>query len=218
MLIESKFNNDFFQLANFYQPQIDPVYCSVATSVIILNALYKTSEIPSQKIAEIQRPEHKGVIEFHSFLQSSFFNAKTDKIKQKDIIEYKAKNAKGEYDAGVSLGDFAKILKSYGLKVKKVYANKNDKKSLAKFRADLKKYLADDKKFIALNFDGKILGTKTGGHISPAVAYHEESDSVLILDVALHKNQWYFAPVSKLYDAMNSKDGDKFRGYLIVWR
>ena len=31
----SKYKNDFYQLVNFYQPQINPLYCSVASSVIV---------------------------------------------------------------------------------------------------------------------------------------------------------------------------------------
>ena len=34
-MARSKFNTDFYQLAHFYQPQINPVYAGVATSVIL---------------------------------------------------------------------------------------------------------------------------------------------------------------------------------------
>lgn len=222
-LIESKYNNDFFQLVNFYQPQINPLYCGIATSVILLNALNESHEIKSQKEAEILKPKIYGgdKIEFHEYLQSNFLNDETNKIKRKEIIELKAQkiNKKGEkfYDAGLSLTNLADILsKTHKLKVKKIFAKRNDEKSINKFRNYLKKYLADDKYFIVANFYGKRLKNKTGGHISPIGAYHEKSDSVLVLDVALHKDRWYFVSVKDLYSAMNSKDGDNYRGYLIV--
>lgn len=222
-LESSHYKNDFYQLANYYQPQINPVYCAVATGTMLLNAIHGDDEIPSQKESQIQRPESLGggVIEFHSYSQLSFLNDKTDKIKRSEIITYEdPKEIKGDkeiYDAGISLSDFAKMLAtSYDLKVIVKYARKNDAKEINNFRSDLKKYLFDDKKFIAANFDGKIFGNKTGGHISPLAAYDEESDSILVLDVALHKNTWYWVGVEDFYKAMNSKDGDFYRGYLVV--
>lgn len=219
MLFESNYNNDFFQLVNFYQPQINPVYCSIASSVIVLNALYN-GKIPSNKEGEITKPQELGggVLEFPLNLQSSFFDKKISKIKAQKIVEMAQKDKNGNYDAGVSLADLASMLEKKGLDVKKIYAEENGAKALNNFRRDLKKYLADKDHFILVNFDGKILGTKTGGHVSPLAAYHKKSDSILVLDVALHKNKWYFAPVEKLYEAMHSKDGENFRGYLIVSR
>ena len=109
-LTRSQFKNDFYQLANFYQAQINPVYCSAATSVAILNAL-NYGEISSQKISEITKPDG-GIIEFKLYTQQGFLNEETDKIKAHDIIEYKAANGevfdgtdwKETYDAGLSLG------------------------------------------------------------------------------------------------------------------
>jgi len=218
----SKYKNDFYQLVNFYQPQINPLYCSVATSVIVLNALHN-GEIVSQKALEIAKPTSDGmrVAEFRSYSQLTFLNAKTDKIKKREIIEFKqpkeVKNGKKVFDAGLSLADLKDILsKVYKLKVSLVYAEKDNAKSVNNFRSDLKKYLNDNRNFVIVNFDGKALGAKVGGHISPLAAYDEESDSVLVLDVALHKETWYFVPLAKLYEAMNSKDGENYRGYLVV--
>ena len=222
MLNESQFKNDFYQLINFFQPQINPLYCSAATSTIILNAL-NYSNIPSQKSAEVTKPEAMGggVLEFHSYLQSNFFNEKTDRIKKREIIDLKAPSKKIDgkeiYDPGLNLATLSKILSQvYGLKTKVTYVAKINEKSINKFRQKLKEVLADDKNFMIVNFDGMLIGNKTRGHVSPVGAYDEKTDSVLVLDVALHKNSWYFVSVEKLFAAMNSKDGDSFRGYLVV--
>jgi hypothetical protein len=224
MLNESQFKNDFYQLINFFQPQINPLYCSAATSTIILNAL-NYGNISSQKQAEVTKPEVMGggVLEFHSYLQSGFFNEKTDRIKKREIINLKAPSKKIDgkeiYDEGLNLSDLLKILSQvYGLKTKVTYVEKMNEKSLNKFRQKLKEVLADDKNFMIVNFDGMLIGNKTRGHISPVAAYDEKTNSVLVLDVAIHKNPWYFVSVEKLFAAMNSKDGDSFRGYLIVGR
>ncbi len=218
-LERSQFKNDFYQLANFYQPQINPLYCAVATGTMIVNAL-NYGNIESQKVSEVKSPKSDRIIPFPSHSQLSFLNEKTDKVKKREVIEYKEPtiiDGKENYDAGVSLSDFARILqKAYKLRVRLIYANKLDEKSIDQFRQFVKESTADKKSFIALNFNGKILGLKTGGHISPIAAYDEESDSILVLDVALHKNMWYWVDVESIYEAMNTKDGNTYRGYLII--
>lgn len=221
-LQRSEFKNDFYQLINFYQPQENPLYCSVATATIISNAL-DYGKISSQKLAEIKIPQSDKIIEYNIYQQKTFLNKKTENIKKRAVIEYRQpKNKVGNqkiYDAGVSIADFSQMLKiAHGFKTELTYAKKNDKKSIEEFRNKLKEVLLDDKNFIVANFDGKILGSLTKGHISPLVAYDEFSDCVLILDVALHKNQWYWTDVEKLYQAMNSKDGETYRGYLVISR
>jgi hypothetical protein len=190
--------------------------------VIVLNAL-KYGNIPNQKELEVQVPASLGggLVAYNLYSQINFLNAATDKIKLREIIELKKpkelKNGKEMFDAGISLSDLHDILKNaYKVKVKMVYAEKDNAKSVNKFRQDLKEILADNKHFIIANFDGKVLGANTGGHMSPLAAYDQETDSVLVLDVALHKELWYFTPLSKLYEAMNTKDSDHYRGYLVV--
>ena len=224
MLERSHFKNDFYQLANFYQPQVNPFFCAVATSVIILNAL-NYENIPSQKELEILKPKALGGenIEWHLYSQQTFFSDKTDAIKKREIIELRAPKTKVEgkeiYDPGLALTDLAKILKQvYRLKVSTTYAEKNDEKSIEKFRNDAKKILADKKSFLVVNFDGKVLKQPREGHVSPLAAYDEENDSLLVLDVALHKNQWYWVSLTQLFAAMNTKDGDVYRGYLTISR
>lgn len=221
-LQSSQFKSDFYQLVNFYQPQANPLFCGPASGVIVLNAL-EHGKIASQKEIEVKRPEAMGggVVEFKSYSQLSFLNDKTDKIKKREIINLKAPktviDGKEVYDPGLTIGEFSSILsKVYKLKTKLTYIEKNDKESTNKFRDLLKKYLNEDKKFVLANYDGKVLGSNTGGHISPLVAYDEKSDSVLVLDVALHKEMWYWASVDDMFKAMNTKDGDLYRGYLIV--
>ncbi len=222
-LDRSQSNSDFYQLVNFYQPQANPLYCSIATGTILLNATRNRSEIANQKENQVILPESigGGVAEFHSYSQLSFLNNRTDAIKKREIIQLKAASGKrdGEdlFDAGLSLADFSKIMTQvYEFKVSQNHVEKNNAENLAKFRDDLKKYLADDKNFVVVNFDGKIVGNGTRGHFSPLAAYDKKSDSVLILDVALHKTDWYWIDLLTLFEAMNTKDGDTYRGYLII--
>jgi hypothetical protein len=223
-LNNTEYKNDFYQMAENFQPQINPLYCGIATSVIILNTIYEGEKIPSQSAIEIKKPKVLGgkSIPFNSFSQITFLNKKTDKIKDKKVINLtnitkETENDAKNFDAGVGLKQLADILrKAYHLRVKLIYAKNNDEKSVAKFRKIIKKVVLDDERYLVSNFNGNLLGLKTGGHISPIAAYDEVSDSVLVLDVAGHKNGWYWAKVIDLYSAMHSKDGYNYRGYLVI--
>jgi hypothetical protein len=222
-LESSQYKNDFYQLAEHFQPQINPLYCGVASAVIILNTFDEGKEIASQKELEVSRPKAfgGGNIAFNSYSQLSFLNEKTDKVKDRKIINLQNitaenKNNPKSFDAGVTLKQFSDILKVYQLKTKVVYVDKVDEDSLDKFKKLLKEILTENQKFVLVNFDGKSLGLKTRGHISPIAAFDEASNSALIMDVAGHKNGWYRVGISDLMKAMNTKDGENYRGYLVV--
>jgi hypothetical protein len=123
-----------------------------------------------------------------------------------------------DYDPGLNLNDFSKILKIHKIKSKIFFQKDSNEQAIKNFRNIAKKILNDDKNFLVVNFDGKIIGNSTNGHICPVVAYDENSDSLLILDVALHKNPWYWVDLKDMVKAMNSLDNEQYRGYLIVSR
>ncbi len=222
----SQFKNDFFELADHFQPQINQFYCGPATSVIILNAISHHGESPSQKDLEAKAPKafgyNKNKIEFKTYSQLTFLNDKTNKIKDRKIVELQNitptnENDVKNFDPGLTLAQLRDILsKTYNLKVKLTYVENADNKTVNEFRSLVKKVVVDNKKYLVSNFNGQLLGQKTRGHISPIIAYDESSDSVLVMDVAGHKNGWYWAEIYDLVDAMNTKDGDKYRGYLVI--
>ncbi|MBL6664852.1 MAG: hypothetical protein ISQ34_03315 [Rickettsiales bacterium] len=221
-LNRSNFKNDFYQLVNFYQPQINPLYCSAATAAMIINAS-NYGQISSQKTGEINKPKKLGggKIPFKLYLQEDFFNQKVQKIKSTEIIILsKPKTIDHDdpvYDPGVTLSEYNEMLKyGHNFKTAKIHADNNHEQQVNRFRINLKQTLSENKKFMIVNYYGKKIGSKTGGHLSPIAAYDEESDSVLILDVALHKGTWFWVKVTNLYNAMHTKDGEKYRGYLIV--
>lgn len=219
MLRSSYQYNDFYHLANFYEHQINPLYCSAATATMILNALNYGS-IKSQKSREVVVPDSNTVIPYPLYTQDSFFNDLTDKIKSREIIDFKQYtkivDGKKIYDAGVNLTDFSKMLMAYNLKVEKYHASEFNPKDIRSFRKLVIEVVRDKEKFIIANYDGQTIGQKTAGHISPIVAYNGARDYVLILDVALHKNPWFWVSIEDLYKSMNTMDGESFRGYLVV--
>ena len=60
-LMRSEYKNDYFQLADNFQPQLNPLYCGIASSVIVLNSMrLSTSGVPSQEAIEVNVPEALG--------------------------------------------------------------------------------------------------------------------------------------------------------------
>lgn len=215
----SQYKKDYYQLAHMFQPQINPLYCGIASSVIVLNAMrLPQGKVENQTQIQIKKPEvwGGGFVPFKSYSQQTFLNSETDKVKKKEIIELKniGSKQKEDLDPGLTLTQLSQILESYQVNVSKHHAQGEN--NLQIFRSHLKKYLSEDKHFILANFKGKIMGSQTGGHISPIAAYDEKSDSLLLLDVAGHKQPWHWVPVNLFYKGMNSLDGKQYRGWLIL--
>ena len=221
----AKYKQDFFQLAQTYQPQINPLYCGIASSVMVLNALrLQKNTAPNQPELEVQTPKAFGAstFTFPSYSQLTFLNVDTDRVKPRRIIELKNITKENElnpsaFDPGVTLAQLQRLLEVYKTEVQLRYAfDANTQRGSRLFRETAKTVLADHERFLIVNFKGGRLGTTTGGHITPVVAYDSLSDSVLLMDVASHKNPWYWVPVPHLYQAMHTKDGDHYRGYIVV--
>ena len=219
-LLRSKHKNDYFQLAHHFQPQANPLYCGIASSVIVLNALrLKQNSVPSQSLVEVDVPKvlGGGRLAYLSYSQLTFLNEKTDVVKTRSVIEMKdLESSKEELDPGLMLAQLKEILEVYESKVEMFYADEEGESAVASFRKHLKLILKEDKKFLLVNFYGKTMGTQAEGHISPVAAYEGKTDSVLLLDVAGYLNPWYWVPVEHLYLAMHTLDGKTHRGYLIV--
>lgn len=200
----------------------NPFYCGVASMVTVLNALRANKgTIPSQEGLYFDLLEADGNIRhipYQLYSQKTFLNDETDKVK--DRAEIWPKNYEetdhSNFNPGLDLDEVKKMLKIYDAKVTVRYADDEIDTGIDRFRNRLKKHLLDDDHFMIANFDGQILGAHVGGHYSTVAAFHERTDSVLLLDPAAHKNPWYWAPLPHLYFAMHTKAGDKFRGYLIV--
>ncbi len=218
-LLRSKYNNDYFELSSHFQPQLNPLYCGIASSVIVLNSLrLPKGAVPSQAEIEVSVPKAigGGTLTYPAHSQLTLLGKKTDKIKQRDVIELRSKSEEHQYDPGLTLKQLKGVLESYDLTVTIHQADSYTKKHIDEFRNTIKKVLHDEDHFIIVNLNGRIYGAATDGHISPLAAYDEISDSVLILDVAGYLNPWHWVPVGDLYAAMNTLDGNEYRGYLVI--
>ncbi len=219
-LARSLYKTDFFQLVNNFQPQANPLYCGIASSVIVLNTMrLNRNAIPSQKPIEVEVPKDMGGGRLHypAYSQLTLLGERTEPVKPRAVIELKnTGKGGGEIDPGLKLAQLKGVLEAYDTRVELHYADLDPEDIVAVFREDLKAVLADSVRFMVVNFKGRMMGTPTEGHISPVAAYDQKTDSVLLLDVAGHLNPWYWVPVAHLYGAMHTLDGNQYRGYLVV--
>ena len=61
---------------------------------------------------------------------------------------------------------------------------------------DATRGLSESDRFVLLNFNRRFTGEVGGGHWSPLAAYHEASDSVLLMDVARYKYPPVWVPLA----------------------
>ena len=75
----AKYKNDFYQLVNFFQPQINSLYCGIASSVIVLNAL-NYGDITSNSYGETTLPKTMGgkTLPYNLYTQQNFLNNETN--------------------------------------------------------------------------------------------------------------------------------------------
>lgn len=115
--------------------------------------------------------------------------------------------------SGLSLAKAAALAESVGLHSDIVYA---DTLNVDTFRERLKSNLAREGDFILVNYDRRALRQSGVGHISPVAAYDSDNDSFLILDEAAYKYPFTWVPTQLLFDAIHTRDGDQYRGILLI--
>jgi len=86
--------------------------------------------------------------------------------------------------------------------------------SAEEFREHLKRSNDPAHRYI-INFDRKMIFGAGAGHHSPIGGYFENEDLVFVLDVNRDYRPW-LVERTRLFDAMNTWDGDKKRGMLLI--
>jgi hypothetical protein len=215
---------DFFKLANHFESQNNKIYCGVASSVIVLNALRVRNGDKQNKKPEASSVLSKADTEYIPIVFSPYFdrytqnNIFTSQSKSKFEILGKPLRQKGsedeKRDIGLQLAQLQELLQAHDLKVQKRVAG--GKNTLERFRKDVKKNLKTRDDYLLVNYTRKTLKQKGGGHISPLGAYDSETDSVLIMDVNSNKADWVWVSMSLLFDSMNTFDTVENRGYLLI--
>ena len=188
--LKESINSNLLELLSHFTTQQTTTYCGVASVVMVLN---------SSSLTKPADPEHAP---YHYFTQEEFF---TDQVK--NII-----TKKEVIDHGITLNQLNSIAQTFGLKTSMYYANQLN---LEKFGKILKKAISNGQ-FVIVNFLRSGLNQVGGGHHSPVAAYDEKQDRFLMLDVARYKYPAYWVKTKDLWQATHTKDGDTWRGFIII--
>jgi hypothetical protein len=114
---------------------------------------------------------------------------------------------------GLTLPKLAALAQETGLRAEAVHADTVD---FDAFRTRLKENLARTGDFVVVNYDRRVLQQEGSGHISAVGAYDDTRDAFLVLDQAAYNYPFTWVPASLLYEAVNTRDGERFRGILLV--
>lgn len=195
LLAEATAKAAFSALVRFYVSERMDTYCSVASGVMVLNAL----RVPS--------PPQPLVFPYHEFDQDNFFDEAVLRLKPAPAVAA----------AGMTLGELAEVLRSHGLQVDVHHASATP---IEQFRTIAREAAARDDRFVVVNLWRAALGQAGPGHFSPIAAYHAASDRFLVMDVARYKYAPWWVDTKRLWTAMNTVDPAvrKTRGFLVVRR
>lgn len=192
-LLQSSYNQAYWPLATYFETQRNQAYCSVATSVMALNAL------------GIKRPSTALYPDYPFFTQQDFFASVDARTADPEVVSRE----------GMTLAQLGSVLTSHAVSVDSISADTLD---AAQLRNLLKKHLREQDRFVLFNFNRSFIGEVGGGHWSPLAAYHEGSDSVLLMDVARYKYPPVWVPLADLLRGAQDHDSvsGKARGLLVV--
>ncbi|EDO31596.1 predicted protein [Nematostella vectensis] len=189
----------FLSLSSCYKTQSELTYCGLSTLAVTLNALC----IDPQRIWKTP---------WRWYTEDLLDNCRPLEVVKK---------------AGITMEEFACLAKCNGA-VCSITRTEDTEQSFQLFRDTVisvctgRRGLCDDPlhalELMVVLFHRATLTQHGEGHYSPVAAYDEESDSVLILDVARYKYPPFWTPVRMLFNAMLPKDPVtiKSRGYFVL--
>ena len=116
---------------------------------------------------------------------------------------------------GMTLAQLAELLRSNSATVSMTYASDSN---IEAFRRIARQNLQTPHDFMLVNYERAALGQTKSGHISPLAAYDDQSDRLLILDVAAYRYPPVWVTTPDLWNAMNTLDPDSnhTRGFVTV--
>lgn len=177
-------------LTEHFCNQSDPAFCGVTTLLIVLNALAIDPMV-----------RWKGGWRYFG--------------DEDVLLSNCCLSAEYVRRVGVTMEQLKQMAVCHGLQVQMERPRDN----VDLFRSHIQEFLQQENKgIVVVSYSRSALGQTGEGHFSPIAAYHEESDQVLILDVARFKYQPYWVPVTVLFEAMTLLDKvtSKPRGWYLM--
>jgi hypothetical protein len=215
LLNTSQYQEQFWNLIEYYAPQDNNGSCGVASATMVLNAL----PLGDQRSVS---PDHAP---YRLFTPKNFFTKKVSAIFTTEEEAAAAKRTMEEQARwkvsrrGMTLEQITRALNTFPVKAEHVHASDT---TLPSFRERLRKEFPDPNRYVLVNYHRPTLGQLGSGHFSPLGAYNTEADRVLILDTANFRYPWVWVETERLWKAMNTRDADpaakgRTRGFVVVF-
>jgi hypothetical protein len=210
LLQTASVQGQFWPLMRHFQSEQIDTYCGVASSVMVLNALWDKRRI--------EAPAAPTTYPCSDFDQSNIFTAE---MLHKMWQFTPQKQVHSIMGGGVTLDELSNLLKAASSSVTVETYHMDDPKvnTVKGFRDMAIAALKSTDRYVLVNFFRHGVDQAGEGHVSPLAAYDANSDRFLILDVARYKYPPGWATAAQLWTAMNSVDssaGGKKRGFVIV--
>ena len=199
----STYKIDFFKLANNFDIQNNRLFCGPATATTLLNSLRLQNPL-------ITLPEDKAILSKTDlkYLPSKEWQPSYNRYSQDNIFLKSSKKRpyvlgkpiENERDYGFQLRQFADLFEKHGAKV--IIRVIDEQADFKKMKQEILENLERRDDYVAVNYKRSALGQAGGGHISPIGAYHEDSDSFLIMDVIPSISEWVWVKADFLFEAM----------------
>ena len=195
LFMDAELRSNYFKLASYLETEEVLTFCGPATIAGVMNSL------------DIPRPVP---IQYHPwslFTQDSIFTPENQAVKDYPKVQ----------NEGLVLEQLAQFFRNLGVKADYKHA---DGFSVDEFRQIVRDTLAAPDKRLVVNYFRVPLGQIGGGHISPAAAYDEDTDRLLVLDVARYKYAPVWVKLADLHASMQTIDSssNKMRGIVVVSR
>jgi len=223
----------YFPLAQQFSNQMDPAYCGVTTLVLILNALaidpnvrwrggwrwYGDEQMLLERCCiEKERVEREGVTleQFCGLARCQGVETSKKRPMCDRGEQQHAPSSSDAYDINEFRND---IIHAVRMPPKTHWETDLEMATNVDTHNASQKNASDGGYFLVTSFGRSSLSQTGDGHFSPIAAYHEPSDSCLVLDVARFKYAPYWVTVKDLYDAMIPKDKatGQSRGWLLMY-
>eukprot|EP00521_Asterionellopsis_glacialis_P011574 CAMPEP_0195306766 /NCGR_PEP_ID=MMETSP0707-20130614/37367_1 /TAXON_ID=33640 /ORGANISM="Asterionellopsis glacialis, Strain CCMP134" /LENGTH=537 /DNA_ID=CAMNT_0040370993 /DNA_START=87 /DNA_END=1700 /DNA_ORIENTATION=- len=233
-LLEALSNNtaeSYWALSEHFTNQSDPAFCGVTTLLVVLNAMcvdphvrwrhgwrwYGDEEllldrccIPPEKIrrARITIEEFANLAKCQG-LKVTLRRPTTVQISNKSTNNDNATNGEVcQDDLQQFRNDILRMVQSPPL------STENDTNENCQGG-----YQQGSQGILVVSFARSSLGQTGEGYFSPIAAYQEDTDSVLVMDVARFKYAPYWVAVKDLYNAMQPLDGitNRPRGWFLLY-
>ena len=133
-------------------------------------------------------------------------------IDQETYFKPNVKSSRLVKNSGMSLEQLTSHFKVHGMKTK---MHNGDVLSLDEFRKLAINNFKDPDNFLVVNYYRRSLEQVGGGHISPVVAYHKATDSMLVMDTATYKYPPTWVKTEDLWKAANTKSWNGERRGLV---